>query len=250
MNILVCLSRVPDTSSKIEVSEDKKSINTANLKYIMNPYDEYALEEALLIRSKLGGYITALTVGGDSAKDILRSAYALSVDKCVLIKINDSNSADTDYIAAAIADYARNQSFDLILCGRQSIDYSSEAVPIFLSEYLNVPAITVATKIEFEGNDVTANKELENGSIKMQTTLPCIISVQKGINQPRYPKLPDIMKSKSKNIQEYNVQIDEPRTNVAEIETKQKSRIGKVVGSSQEEIKGIIDLLKNDAKVL
>ena len=249
MNILVCLSRVPDTSSKIEVGATPSEINKVNLKYVINPYDEYALEEALLIRAKYGGNIMAITAGDEQSVDVLRSAYALSVDKAVLIKA-DALSNDSDTIASAVADFARTQSFDLILCGRQSIDYASEALPIFLSEYLNVPVLTNAGKIEFNGTEVIVDKELENGSIQMSTQLPCIISVQKGINQPRYPKLPDIMKAKSKAIQDFAPNAKQPKTKAVAIETQQKVRNKKVVGSSKEEIIEIVNLLKNEAKVL
>lgn len=249
MNILVCLSRVPDTNSKISISEDKKTINKNNIKYVMNPYDEYALEEALQIRTKFGGNITAISVGDEATEDILRSAYALGVDKSVVIK-SEVKINSSFQLASAIAEFARTQSFDLILCGKQSIDYASEAIPIFLSEMLNVPALTSALKIEIEDIKVTVDKELDEGTIKMETLFPCIISVQKGINQPRYPKLPDIMKSKKKTVSDFHAHLRQAKIHLHEIKINQKQRTGKIVGDSQEEVREIIELLKTEAKVL
>jgi len=248
LNILVCLSRVPDTNSKLVISDDNKSINKST-KYVMNPYDEYALEEALQIRTKYGGIITAITVGNEVSEDILRSAYALGVEKAVIIK-SENNLNSSFQVASAIALFAETQSFDLILCGNQSIDYSSESIPIFLSEILNVPALTSAMKIEINDSLVTVDKEINDGTIKMETSLPCIISVQKGINQPRYPKLPDIMKSKKKPISDFQAHIKNSKINAFELKINKKERIGKIVGDSKEEIIEIIELLKTEAKVL
>lgn len=250
MNILVCLSRVPDTNSAVELKSGTNEIDTSKIKYVMNPYDEYALEEALLIRTKHGGTITALSVGCDAGvNDILRSAYALAVDKAVFIKL-DEVARDSQTVAKAIADFAVNQSFDLIICGRQSIDYASEAVPVYLSAKLNVPLISYVTKLELDNGKAIAEKELDNGTAKLKTSLPCIISVQKGINQPRYPKLPDIMKAKSKKIQEYNVNAKSDKVKAIACEISNKARKGKIVGSSKEEIAEIVNSLTKEEKVL
>lgn len=250
MNILVCLSRVPDTNSAVELKAGTNEIDTSKIKYVMNPYDEYALEEALLIRAKHGGTITALSVGCDAGvNDILRSAYALAVDKAVFIKL-DEPARDSQTVAKAIADFAINQSFDLILCGRQSIDYASEAVPGYLSARLDVPMISYVTKLEFEDGCAVAEKELDNGTAKLKTSLPCIIAVQKGINQPRYPKLPDIMKAKSKKIQEYSVNAKSDKVKAIACETNKKARKGKIVGASKDEIAEIVNCLTNEEKVL
>ncbi len=248
MNILVCISRVPDTTSKIVTDSDSKTIAIQGVKFIVNPYDEFAIEEALRIRAKQGGIITVLTVGPEVSKDVLRTALALSIDRAVLINTDDT--LDSFAVAHAIADFAKVENFDLILTGKQSIDYSSGAVPQMLGEFLGMPAISVVTKLDFEDNKVIAEREIESGMEVIETTLPCIITTQKGLNEPRYPKLPDIMKAKSKQIEEISANHQNELVSVISIDTIQKARIGKILGSSNEEISELVNLLRNSAKVI
>ena len=248
MNILVCISRVPDTTSKINIKSDSKSIETQGLKYVVNPYDEFAMDEALRIRTKLGGKITVLTVGTEASKDILRTALALSIDRAVLIK-SDAD-LDSSAIAKNIADFANSENFDLILAGKQSIDYSSGAVPAMTAALLNYPIITIVTKLDIDGQTITVEREVESGAEVISCSLPCVITAQKGLNEPRYPKLPDIMKAKSKPIEEITCKYSDNAIEVLSIDTVQKSRVGKIFGNSSEEIAELVNLLKNEAKVI
>jgi len=248
MNILVCISRVPDTTSKITIENDSKNISTQGLKFVVNPFDEFAIEEALRIRTAQGGSITVVTVGGEVAKDVLRTALALSVDKAVLIKTD--NSLDSYSVARAIAEFAKSEKFDLILTGKQSIDYSSGAVPQMLGEFLNMPVVSVVTKLSIENNKVVADREIESGIEVVETSLPCLITAQKGLNEPRYPKLPDIMKAKQKKIEEIPMQESEELVSIVSINTVQKSRTGKIFGSSREEIAELVHQLQDTAKVI
>ncbi|MBM2816404.1 MAG: electron transfer flavoprotein beta subunit/FixA family protein [Ignavibacteria bacterium] len=138
MNILVCISRVPDTATKIMVSADGKTIDAQGVKYIVNPYDEIALEEGLRLREKNGGTVTAIIVGTEISKDVLRTSFAMGCDKAVLIKATEP--LDSFSVASSIAEYAREVSPDLILLGKQSVDFDSLQIPPMLAEMLDLPS--------------------------------------------------------------------------------------------------------------
>lgn len=248
MNILVCISRVPDTASKIQISSNNTQIEKQGLKFIINPYDEFALEEGLRIKEKFGGTVTTVTIGTDEAKDILRSALAMGSDKVTLIKAPEF--FDSFFVAKNLAEYANEIKPDIILLGKQSVDYDSLQVPSILAQLLNLPVITVVSKLVIEGNTVTAEKDIEGGKEVVETTLPCIISAQKGLNEPRYPKLPDIMKAKSKPIEERNALEIPSKVSILNLSIPIKQRAGKILSDSDEDIKEIVRLLHEEAKVI
>jgi len=156
MNILVAISRVPDTTTKIIVGSDGKSIDTNNVKFILNPYDEFALEEALRIKEKNGGTVTAITVGNELNAETLRNALAMGADNAVLIKT--TNEFDSYFVAKNIAEYAAKTNPDIIFLGKQSIDFDSLQVPSYLAEFLNLPLVTIVTQIEINENEVIAER--------------------------------------------------------------------------------------------
>lgn len=246
MNILVCISQVPDTTAKITIAASGTAIDATGIKFIMNPYDDFAIEEGLRLREKNGGSVTALTVGGDGAKEILRTALAMGVDKAVLIK--DANKADSYGVAANIANYAQTITPDIIIFGRQSIDYDSFQMASSVAELLNLPAISVVSKLEINGSSVQAERDIEGGREVLETSLPVVISAQKGLNDPRYPKLPDIMKAKSKPIEEIAASVSETRVSTVGMELPATKRVGKIVGDSDADIAEIVRLLHEEAK--
>lgn len=248
MNILVCISRVPDTASRIKVGSDGKSIDTAGLKFVVNPYDEFAIEEALQLKEKNGGEVTAITVGTDANKDVLRTALAMGVDKAVLVKGDDP--ADSFYVAENIAKYAKSLNPDMIFLGKQSVDYDSLQIPSILGEKLDMPSISVVSSLNVEDGKATAERDIEGGKETVEASLPCVISAQKGLNEPRYPKLPDIMKAKKKPIEEIEAEKIEPKVTVLEMEIPSKQRVGKIMTDSEEDIKELVKLLHEEAKVI
>lgn len=248
MNILVCISRVPDTATRVLIGSDGKTIENQGVKFIVNPYDEYAIEEALRLREKNGGTVTALTVGTDVNKDILRTALAMGVDKVILVKGNDPK--DSFYTATNIAEVAKELNPDLILLGKQSVDYDSLQVPSMLAEMLGMPSVSVVSKLDIDGNKLTAERDIEGGKETLEASLPCVISAQKGLNDPRYPKLPDIMKAKSKPIEERDAKDTETKTSVLKMEIPAKARVGKILTDSEADIAELVKLLHEEAKVI
>lgn len=248
MNILVCVSRVPDTTTKITIGDDKKSIVKQGVKFIVNPYDEYAIEEGLRLREKNGGTVTALTVGTDDNKDVLRTALAMGVDKAVLIKGDEPK--DSYYVAKNIAEYIKTNNPDIIFQGRQSIDYDSFQMASMTAEMAGIASVSVVSKLDVADNKITAERDIEGGKEIVEASLPCVISAQKGLNDPRYPKLPDIMKAKSKPIEEVQAIETETKVSVLGMELPKSQRVGKIVGDSDEEINEIVKLLHEQSKVI
>ncbi len=248
MKILVCASKVPDSATKIIVGDDNKSIDNKGVKFILNPYDEFAIEEGLRIKEKFGGEVTVVTVGEETSQDILRTALAMGCDNAALIKT--TSIPDSYQVAVNLANYARTLAPDIILMGRQSIDFDSFQVPSMTAELLNIPSASVVSKLTIEGDTATAERDIEGGKEIVSLSMPCLISAQKGINDPRYPKLPDIMKAKKKPIEDIPFQNVAQTIEVVGIQLPDKKRVGKIVTDSDDDINEIVRLLHEDAKVI
>jgi electron transfer flavoprotein beta subunit len=248
MNILVCLSRVPDTATKIIIGTDRKSIDETGVKFIINPYDEFAIESALQLVEKNGGSVTAVTVGGENSQDVLRTAIAMGVENAVIIKAD--KYADSFFVASNLADYAKKMNPDLIFLGRQSVDYDSFQMASTLSELLGIPSVSVVSKFEITGNTVTCTRDIEGGKEILEASMPCIISAQKGLNSPRYPKLPDIMKAKKKTIEILENIGGTNRLDLVDMQLPQKERQGVILSDSDADIDEFIRLLREQAKVI
>ncbi len=248
MKVLVCISRVPDTATKISVGSDGKTIDAQGVKFVVNPYDEFAIEEGLQLREKNGGEVTAVTIGTEDSKDVLRTAYAMGVDKATLIKGKQPD--DSFYVAGNLAKYAKEINPDLILLGRQSVDYDSRQVPSLLAEELNLPVINVVSKLEIADGKIKAERDIEGGKEVLESQTPCVISAQKGLNEPRYPKLPDIMKAKRKPIEELDAEEFESSVSVLEMSIPTKQRLGKIMGNEESDIDELVKQLRDEAKVI
>lgn len=248
MNILVCISRVPDTATRVIIGSDGKTIEKQGVKFIVNPYDEYAIEEGLRLREKNGGTVTAVTVGTDVSKDIMRTALAMGVDKAVVIKGDEPE--DSFSVANNLAEYAKEISPDLVLLGKQSVDYDSLQVPTMVAELLDMPSVSVVSKLSVDGGKISAERDIEGGKEVVEAPMPCVVSAQKGLNDPRYPKLPDIMKAKSKPIEERDAIKGDARITVMGMEIPSKQRVGKILSDSDEDIKELVRLLHEEAKVI
>lgn len=247
MNILVGISQVPDTATKIAIGADGRSIDTKGVKFILNPYDEFAIEEGLRLREKHGGTVTVVSVGPDTAKEILRTGLAMGADKAVLIK---SDAPDSFVVADNIASLAKELGVDMVICGRQSIDFDSFQIAPMVAELLGWPSISVVSSLNVDGSTVNAERDIEGGKESVSTSLPCVLSAQKGLNDPRYPKLPDIMKAKSKPIEERTSTAGAPRVTVQSMELPAAKGKGKVFGDSDQDIAEVVRLLREEAKVI
>lgn len=248
MNIVVCVSQTPDTTTKIAVGADGKSIDSTGVKFILNPYDEFAVEEGLRLREANGGTVTLVCVGGDSAKENIRLGLAMGADKAILVK--DEARSDSFSVASQLAGVIGEINPDLVLLGRQSIDFDSAQMGPTVAELLDLPSVSFVTKLEISGTNVRAERDIEGGKEVVETTLPCVITAQKGLNEPRYPKLPDIMKAKSKPIEERAGSAAAARVETVQLQKPSEKGEGKVLEFSPENVREIVRLLHEDAKVI
>jgi electron transfer flavoprotein beta subunit len=201
MNIFVCVSHVPDTTTKVQVGGDGKAIDPAGVTYILNPYDEYAVEAGLQLKEARGGEVTIVCVGPDAVKETIRKGLAMGADKG--LHVVTAEPRDSFGTAKAIADALKDRAADVVFSGRQSIDYDGWQMSGLLGEMLSIPSVSVAAKLDIaEDGSFTAERDIEGGQETITSKLPAVISAQKGLNEPRYPKLQGIMQAKRKPIED------------------------------------------------
>ena len=248
MKIAVPVKYTPDTETKVRIGADGKSINPDGVSFVMNPYDEYALEEALKIKEAGEAEVTVFTVGDDESVKVLRTGMAMGADKAILIK----TAAPTDPLQTAglIANALKDGGWDIILMGMKAVDSDSGAVGPMVAEMLGLPCVTMITKLEISGGKATAKREAEIGMEVIETSLPAVFTAQKGLNDPRYASLKGIMRAKKQPIDEI-VPGDVPQgTNIIEMKYPPERPAGKIVGEGVEAVPELVKLLKEEAKVL
>ncbi len=248
MKIAVCISQVPDTTTKVKIGADGKSIDPSGVTYIINPYDEFAVEEALKLKEKNGGETIAVSVGKDSVKETVRKAFAMGIDKGILIKTDAE--MDSYAVAKNLADVLKELNPDIIFFGKQSVDYDDSQVSTLVAEFLGLPSISVVVELTIDGNNVTAEREIEGGKEIVTASLPVIISAQKGLNNPRYPNLKGIMQAKSKPIEERQPTYTENKSEVLVMKLPKAKAKGKIVGTDASAAAELVKLLREEAKVI
>jgi electron transfer flavoprotein beta subunit len=206
-NIFVCVKQVPDTETKVTPNGDKTFIETTSIKWIMNPYDEFAVEQALLIKGTSADInVTVVRVGGTKDTEALRTAMAMGADDAILVEAGDN--LDSYMIAKALkgAIQKSGKTPDLILCGKQAIDDDCLQVPQLLATMLGLPSVSVIVGFEQAGETIKVKREVEGGSLEVyELKTPCLLATNKGINTPRYASLPGIMKAKKKPLAQYSL---------------------------------------------
>lgn len=248
MKIVVCVNHVPDTETKVKIAADGRTIDPTGVNYMLNPYDEFAIEAALQLKEKFGGETIALSLGTDAHKETLRKSLAMGIDKAILLK--DGSVRDSYSVAAAIADELRTQSADCILFGKQSIDYYNEQVPGLVAEFLGLPSVSVVVKIEHRDGSVICEREIEGGHEVVESKFPLVIAAQKGLNEPRYPSLKGIMSAKSKPIEERQPKPVPPKVETLAMHKPPPKQPGKIVGTGAGAVPELVRLLHEEAKVI
>src|SRR5512134_3970714 len=203
MKIVVCVKQVPDTETRVRIAASGDAISEADVaNWIPSPYDEFAIEEAIRIKEAKGGEVVLVTVGPDRAQAALRTGLAMGADAAVHVKDAALDATDTLGTARALAAAIRTLApFDLVLCGQQGVGGDNSQVPGMIAELLDLPQVTVAVKIEVGDGQATVEREIEGARETWTTSLPAVISAQKGLNEPRYASLKGIMAAKKKPIQ-------------------------------------------------
>ena len=207
MNILVCMKQVPDTAIAIRLDAEQKSIDRSEITYVVNPFDEYAIEAGLQLKEKYGGEVTLVTMGPDRADEALRTGLAMGADKGVHISDPALEGSDTLVTAKVLAAAIKGLLYDIVLCGKVATDDNTGQVGPALAELLGIPHISGATTLEVDDDakKATATREVEGGFMRMEVPIPAVITAEKDLNAPRYPSLPGIMKAKTKPVDKKDV---------------------------------------------
>jgi electron transfer flavoprotein beta subunit len=254
MNILVLIKQTFDTEEKITLQNG--TISEDGVNFIINPYDEYAIEEAIQLRDEHGGEVTVITIGPERAENALRTALAMGADKAVMV---DSEGLELDEYSAAkiLATIMKDREFDLILGGNVAVDYGSGQVGPRLAEELNIPQVTTITKLVIDGKEATIERDVEGDKEVIQVSLPVLVTAQQGLNEPRYPSLPGIMKAKKKPIERYEIgdlhiaEGIEAKTVVTQTFFPPKKEAGRILnGDIQNQVAELARLLRTEAKVI
>lgn len=217
MNIYVLVKRTFDTEEKLVISNGQ--IQEDGAEFIINPYDEYAIEEAITVRDAHGGEVTVITMGGEEAEKQLRTALAMGADKAVLINTEDDVEEMDQFTSAYIlAEYLKDKNPDLILAGNVAIDGGSGQVGPRVADLLGINYVTTITDLKIDGTTVTITRDIEGDAEELETSLPLLVTAQQGLNEPRYPSLPGIMKAKKKPLEE--LELDDLDIEEDDVEAK------------------------------
>ena len=264
MNIIVCIKQVPDTETQIKIGGDGKSIVEDDIKWVMNPYDEFGVEEALRLKEKFGGEVTVVGLGPKRVTESLRTALAMGADKAILVSDPALDGSDSLGTAKALSAAIKDLDYDLIFAGQRGVDDDSGIVGSALAEFLDIPQASVIVKVEVaeDGKSLKAHRPVEGQTMVIESSMPALITAQKGLNEPRYASLPGIMKAKKKPLEEKTLAdlgLDPSefgegarKLSIVELTPPPQRSAGKIVeGESPEQKAGeLAKLLHEEAKVL
>ena len=245
MKILVCISNVPDTTTKITFTNDNTQFNTAGVQYIVNPYDEIALSKAISLCEGGKGSVTVINVGENTTEPTIRKALAIGADDAVRI---NAAPRDAYFTAFQIAEYAKDQEFDMILTGRESIDYNGAQVASMIGEFLDIPSISIIKKLDYDGSTATIEREIEGGKEILTVTGKFIASCAEGVAEPKIPNMRGIMSARTKPLQVVEAKDIEQLSKIESFQTPPPRGAVKLVPS--EDTEKLIDLLHQEAKVI
>ena len=263
MNFIVCIKQVPDTETQIKIGQDGKSIVEDDIKWIINPYDEFGIEEALRLKEKFGGEVTVISLGPERASESIRTALAMGADKGIHIIDAALEGSDVLAIAKALAETIKTLEYDIIFTGQRGIDEDQGLVGAYIAEILNIPQLSVIIKVDVaeDGKTLKALRPVEGQNLAIESSIPVLITAQKGLNEPRYASLPGIMKAKKKPLEKKTladlgivpseVGVNSRKLKILEITPPKQRKAGRIIeGNTPEEKAGeLARVLHDEAKV-
>jgi len=248
MNILVCISHVPDTTSKINFTNGDTEFDTNGVQFVINPNDEFGLTKAMFLKEKNGATVTVVNVGGADSEPTLRKALAIGADNAIRI---NAEAKDGFFVAKQLAEVVKNGNYDLVIAGKESLDYNGGMVPGMLAGFTDYNFVNACTSLEIDGTNAVAVREIDGGNETINTSLPLIVGGQKGLVQEsdlRIPNMRGIMMARKKPLQVVEASGDENKTSVVSFEKPVAKSAVKLV--SPDNIDELINLLHNEAKVI
>lgn len=264
MNVIVPIKQVPETEIKPRIAGDGKSLDLSSVKMVVNPFDEFAIEEALQQRDSSGeGEVTVVTAGDADSVAALRTGLAMGANNAARIKLEDAPGSDTRAIAALLASYIKGKEFDLIFCGKHGVGGDNSHVPQMLAVLLEIPVVTAVTTFELTDGKAKCQRQIEGKTEVVEVALPAVISVDKGLNEPRYPKLKGIMAAKKATIEEVapsDLDVDESilgesgsafeLTSIELPPSRGEGVLVEIGDDPEAAAEKLVQWLKNDAKVI
>ncbi len=248
MNIAVLVKLVPDTEASIKLTPDKSWIETRDISWVLSPYDEYAIEEGLKTVEEKGGEVTVISYGEEQAVEGLRKALAMGAHKAIHVK--KSGSMDLLGTASGLSEALKDKGFDLVMAGFKATDDDCSAVGPMVATLMDIPCITEVSKVEIGDSSVRAERDIEGGREIIEANLPCLITAQKGLNEPRYASLKGIMMAKKKPVEEVEVSFTESRVEMVQFNYPPERPAGKIVGEGTEAVPELVRLLREEARVI
>lgn len=245
MKILVCITHVPDTTSKIAFSDNGTKFDSTGVQYIIGPYDDYALARAVELRDQHSGSITVINIGLSETEPTIRKALAIGADNAVRV---NADPTDSYFVAKEIANHAKDENYDLILMGRESIDFNGGMVHGMVGELLGIPSLSPVMTLEIEGEKAKMSREIEGGKEHIEVNLPFVAGCQEPIAEWKIPNMRGIMSARSKPLEVVEPTVTESRTSVKEFKLPEEKSGVKMVSSDN--LDELVDLLKNEAKVI
>ncbi|MGB1102950.1 MAG: electron transfer flavoprotein subunit beta/FixA family protein [Crocinitomicaceae bacterium] len=246
MKLLVCISKAPDTTSKIDFTDNNTKFNEAGVQFIVNPYDEwYALVRAIELKEQNGGSVTTITVGSQADEPVIRKALAIGADNAVRI---DTEATDAYSTAFQIAEYAKNNGFDIVFTGKETINYNGSQVGGMIAEMLDQPFVSLATKLEMNGNSATLHKEIVGGDEVVEVNTPFVVSAAKGMAEQRIPNMRGIMAARTKPLEVVAPAACDALVSFESYELPPAKSECKYVDADN--VAELVNLLHNEAKVI
>ena len=253
MRIAVCIKRVPDSETKFKLAPGTSRVDESGIKYDMSDFDLYAVEAALQIKEQQGsGEVVAVSLGPDAAQETIRKALSMGVDRGLHLKA-DPIPFDGLSIASALADALRDGGYDLIVFGKMAVDSASGVVGAMTAEMLGLPCVTAISKIDFTNGKATARREIEGASETIEFPLPAVVTIDEGMNKPRYPALKGIMAAKKKPLESKPAALGDTATTgatVSAVELPAERSGGRIIGEGTGAVSELVRLLQTEAKVL
>src|SRR5215831_3563165 len=246
----VCIKQVADTETRVKVGADGKTLDPTGVTWILNPYDEFALEQALRTKEKLGtGEVVVVSLGGASVQTTLRNALAMGADRAVHLKV-DVAQPDPLVVAKALAAELQALGPRIVWFGKQAVDDDQAQVGPVVAERLDLPCVTVVAHMELAGEEITVEREIEGGREVVKLGLPAVLTADKGLNEPRYASLKGIMAAKKKPIDEKATTLEPAALEIVSMSLPAARAAGRVVGQGTAAVQDLVRLLREEAKVI
>ena len=249
MKIIVCVRRVPDTATRVKISTDGKSIVTSDAEFVINPYEEYALEQGVQLKEKHGGEVTILTIGPEKSTSVILKALALGADKAIHLK-SENFPDDPSAVARAIAAELKSVEFDVLLFGKKGVDDDNQQVGPMVAELLGIPCITQVVKLDLSSGKAVAHREVEGGQIVVEATLPAALTAEKDLTVPRYASLRELVAARKKPILVKEPQQFPSMLETVSVQYPPPRPPGRVIGKGVEAVPVLIKVLHEEAKVI